>query len=52
MAPIGKLSLPVDEGEFELTIPGVGLSVHGYLSAVTNNRRGRMYGKGKKKRGK
>jgi hypothetical protein len=41
MAPIGKLSLPVDEGEFELTISGEGLSVHGHLSAVTDNRRSR-----------
>jgi hypothetical protein len=52
MAPVGKLSIGVDESEFEEAGPGVGLSVHGDLSAITDEGRGGVNGEGEKKRGK
>ena len=39
LAPIGKLALPVHEGELELSGPGEGLAIDGDLPAVAENRR-------------
>ena len=45
VAPIGKLTLPVHEGELELSGPGEGLAINGACPA-TNRRRPERPGSG------